>query len=247
MARIRLWHLAPAPRQEQGDCAAAFYAPLHRAEHVVERPARFQGHDYRLLTTPHGSGLQLPVADPAAAGVNVYARDWLAQQTRRAYEFAACGGGRDGRIRLHPLRWDSAWLVLQEDRSDGFCASDGGTVDGGGFVVFDARSGRRADTWGWVRGGDQAMLDHAPDLPSPNRLRRWLEAHSPAQGCEASQALLSAPYPTPDGLVFAASQGRHGDLCLAHILLPWRQAGPLLTPAGQAAMARSLAPAPRAE
>lgn len=236
---IKLHHIeSPVDLEACGPC---FYAPLHKAEHVIRRPANFRGHHFDVLSTSRAKALLLPDSQLASQRFNSFGRTWLKRQTQNAYDCEAFGGDWKG-VRLEPILWNAHWLVVKEQMPYTYCGGLHGNANIQHFT-FDAANGNKINTWNWLRSGEEAAFGAAEGQRALH-LRQLVESHAKDLGCEDhSGASLDAPYPTRAGLVFSASQG-HGDMCLEDIHVPWRALKPHLTQAGHGAMRRALTPVP---
>ncbi len=193
-----------AELNEQGTlpCGPAFYRPIESAMRYTRKPARFQGIAYEEIKTETGDAFELPATLAGAPEFNAFVHSWLREQAANAFD-CRVNGGRDWGRALAPLIWTGRFLVVADNLPATFC---GGTQGDWSHesLVFDLQTGKRINTWNWIKGGEGSVADLDKSEKKP-RLRALIEKLNPSPqktpGCEEEKDRFSVsqPYPTERG------------------------------------------------
>ncbi|MFZ6721704.1 hypothetical protein ACO0LK_16225 [Undibacterium sp. Ji49W] len=231
-----------SPRIPESDiCGANYYKPLEDDLPHTSKDLKFEGREYRSISTPAATVFELPASVPGSKNFNNYARNFLKDA---ADEFYAClrNGGKEsdwGRG-FEPLIWTDSKLVIKDWLSNVVCDGSHGMASDG-YETFDLRTGKIIYTWTWIKQGDKnSGGENKQKTPLYVLLekRKNLELEQCLKDSDTFE--IDSPYAGKNGMVFRLSQIYPMALCEDTITVPYKQMVPFLTPAGKAAVAEFL-------
>jgi len=234
---------APQAPTYGGACGQAYYEPIRAAIQLKYQPAQFEGHAYREISSEEATSMDVPASVPHAGELNRYAIEWLRDQSAIAFD---CNSGRgyggDEPIgsSLKPMVWTPQFLVLQDLTPEIFCGGAHGSSSLS-YVTWSLERGRLVDTWGWLQGGQKALVAHEDKQGQTIKsglFRLIARAHPRnAEGDDCKDVLdqmsVQAPYPTAQGLVFPTDFFHAMRACNDEVTIAWKQLAPYLSAEGR--------------
>lgn len=224
-------------------CGANYYKPLEDDLPHTSKELKFEGREYRSISTPAATVFELPASAPGSKNFNDHTRNLLKDA---ADEFYVClrNGGKEsvwGRG-FEPLVWTDSKLVVKDWMSDVVCDQSHGLAYEM-YETFDLRTGKMIDTWTWVKQGDKNSGGENKQKTPLKTLLKKLKNQKPEQCMMGGDAFdIDDPYAGKSGMVFRLSHLNPMGLCEDTITIPYKQMMPFLTPAGKAAVAEFLQP-----
>lgn len=225
-------------------CGKAYYESITAGMRLTSRPATFEGHAYREVSSDEATAIEAPAALPHAQALNRYAKKWLDGQSMLAYDCKAGRGNMGAEpigSSLKPVLWTDQYLVLQDLMPEIYCGGAHGSSSLS-YLTWSWSQGRVVDTWSWLQGGEKSLGSHAVRQGQPLRsgLFRLIARRHPRNedGDDCREALdfmnIQQPYPTPRGLVFNTSFAHVMRACDDQVTLEWQLLMPYLSDEGRA-------------
>ena len=224
-------------------CGPAYYEPIRGAIQLKYKPAQFEGHAYREVSSEEGTAIEVPASMPHAGEFNRYALGWLRDQSAIAYD---CNANRSDGVGDHigsslsPVVWTPQFLVLQDMTPEIYCGGAHGSSSLS-YVTWAIERGKFVDTWGWLQGGQKALVAHEDKQGQTIKsglFRLIARAHPRnAEGDDCKDVLdqmsVLAPYPTGQGLVFPTDFFHAMRACNDEVTIAWKQLAPYLSAEGR--------------
>lgn len=225
-----------------GECDAAYYAPIAEAVRISRDTTTFEGRTYEQWTTADAVAMAPAADSPGAAAIRAASEAWLRDRAVFAFQCEA-GRGMAGEplgASLESVVWTDTWLVQRDGLPDTYCGGAHGNFSTD-YRVWDLRRGERIDAWTWIIEGEAALRgdDRDDGGVETTAFSALLKSRHPRNladdDCREAidHMTVSAPYPTRDGLVFPNSFFHAMRACGDDIVLPWREAEPFLSEAGR--------------
>ncbi|MFZ6760726.1 hypothetical protein ACO0K9_26260 [Undibacterium sp. Ji50W] len=233
-----------SPRIPESDiCGAAYYKPLEDDLPHTSKDLKFEGREYRSISTPAATVFELPASVPGSKNFNDYTRNWLKDSADWFYTCLRNGAKESDWGRgFEPLVWTDSKLVVKNWMSDIACDGSHGLAYEM-YETFDLRTGKMIDTWTWVKQGDKNKGGENKQKTPLNALLKKLKNQKPERCMMGGDAFdIDDPYAGKSGMVFRLSHLNHMGLCEDTIIIPYKQMMPFLTPVGKAAVAEVLQP-----
>jgi hypothetical protein len=225
-----------------------FNAPLERPALETGPVERFERGRFRRLRFGPEETVELVGDGPALEKIDAELRKELPrgpEDLEEAFSIRRAALGRSGtaeedEVRAEPVYWTSQLVTVLVTRR---IASEGADGVARTLRTWDLASGERVNLWSWFAGAGKS----APDTdtgPLPAEVRAFLATQAGAgasafAGCEL-EAALDEPWEVglePAGLRFTLAAYPR-TVCEPSILVPWARLGPILSPAGEAAVSR---------
>jgi hypothetical protein len=226
-----------------GECDAAYYAPIAENITITRDTATFEGRTYEQWTTADAVAMAPAADSPGATAIRTASEAWLRDRAVFAFQCEAGRGmvGEPLGASLEPVVWTDTLLVQRDGLPETYCGGAHGNFSTD-YVVWDLQRGERIDPWTWITDGEAALrgTEREDGEVEASALSKALEARHPRNlpddDCRDALAhmTVSAPYPTRDGLVFPNSFFHAMRACGDDIVLPWRDAEPFLSESGRA-------------
>ncbi len=210
---------------------SAFYAPLLNSLQYSYKTGKFNDSGYKSIETEAGTAFELSSADKKTAKLNEYIQSWLKEQAMAAYG-CKMDGGENWQRTLTPQYILGNFLVIEDNLPDTFCGGAHGTWSHT-HLVYDLNKGDFADTRSWIKDFEKTSFG---DSEGKTKFREFIESLNSRSEEDNNYFSLDAPYPTKEGLVFFTSHPYVSRACDEDILVPYKDLGPYLTPAGKKAL-----------
>jgi hypothetical protein len=218
-------HLARlGPLQEDGDCGAAYYAPVVNSVKYEYSETKVGTLPVRLVKSPLGQAFELQGNSEAARQINDFSLRWLQNQAINAFS-CKMNGGEEWESDLTANKVIGKYLLIAENEPDNDCGGPHGNAYHAAHL-FDLRTGQTVDTYNWLAGGKAGVESGA--------LHKLIEKLNTREDCADMRYDISAPFPSATGLIFSTSYQQAGRACNADIEVGYAKLAPYLSPEGKA-------------
>jgi hypothetical protein len=212
------------PLQQDGDCGPAYYAPVVNAVKYDYDEAKIGTLPVRIVKSPLGQAFELMANSEAARQINDFSLLWLQNQAINAFRCKA-NGGEEWQSELTASKMVGNYLLVAENEPDNYCGGPHGNPYHANRL-FDLRTGQAIDTYGWLNGG-KASVD-------TGALRKLIEKLNTRGDCGDVGFDISAPIPSPAGLLFSTFYPHASRACNEDIEVGFAKLAPYLSPEGKA-------------
>ena len=223
------------PLQQDGDCGAAYYAPVVNSVKYEYDEAKIGALPVRIVKSPLGQAFELKGNSEAARQINDFTLRWLQSQAINAFS-CKVNGGEEWESDLTANKVIGNYLLVDENEPDNTCGGPHGNAFHA-MHLFDLGTGQTVDTYSWLNGG-KASVDSGA-------LRKLIEKLNTREDCGDMGYDIGAPFPNAAGLVFPTSYATAGRACNENIEVAYAKLAPYLSPEGKAYVKALKRQAPR--